>query len=333
MPTPTTIRDVARHAGVSIKTVSRVLNDERYVREETRARVRAAVDALHFHPSLAARSLSGKRSFQIALICDNPNPYYIHEMQRGIRSRAAQDGVRLIVQPYDRGGEDLLDDIGALVNAMRVDGLILTPPVTDRREVLDLLLERGLSLVRVQPGADRALTPATGIDNIGAAKAMTEYLIECGHRRIGFVRGPADFLVSAEREAGYRQALAAADIAFDPCLLGQGDFSPQSGMSAAQGLIDRSASAIFAASDTMAAGVIAEGHRRGLRLPDDLSVAGFDDSALAASIWPPLATVRQPLYDLGWQAADLLLAKAPPEDGWRLLPFEIIERGSVAKPS
>jgi LacI family transcriptional regulator len=129
-----TIRDVAARAGVSIKTVSRVLNDERYVRADTRERVREAMAALSFHPSLAARSLGGRRSFQIGLICDNPNPYYLHELQGGIRDRAAEQGVRLISQPYDRGADDLLPDILALVDQTHVDGLILTPPGPRRRE-------------------------------------------------------------------------------------------------------------------------------------------------------------------------------------------------------
>src|SRR6476646_2053953 len=134
-----TIRDVAEAAGVSIKTVSRVLNDERYVRGVTRTRVQQAVAALGFHPSVAARSLGGKRSFQIGFICDNPNPYYTYEVQTGIRDRLAEAGIRLLAQPYDRGAGNMAQEIHALINATHVDGLILTPPVSDRSDVLDLL--------------------------------------------------------------------------------------------------------------------------------------------------------------------------------------------------
>lgn len=325
----TTIRDVARRAQVSIKTVSRVLNNERYVRADTRQKVQAAVAELAFHPSHAARSLGGRRSFQIGLICDNPNPYYVHELQLGIRDRAVEDGVRLIAQPYDRGAEGLLYEISSLIDATHVDGLILTPPVTDQRSILDHLLERGVKLVRVQPGSQIALTPSVAIDNRAAAQTMTGRLIELGHRRIGFVGGPADYAVSAEREAGYRAALQMSGLTADPALIASGDFSFGAGAAAAAQLIPAGASAIFAASDAMAAGVLGEAHRRGLRLPHDLSVAGFDDSALASSVWPPLTTVRQPLRALGWQAADLLLTDTPDEPR-RLLPFELIERGSTA---
>ena len=326
-----TISDVASEAGVSIKTVSRVLNNERYVREDTRARVSAAVAALDYQPSLAARSLGGRRSFQIGVVYDNPNPYYAHELQGGIRARAAAEGVRLIAQPYDRGAPGLAAQIGALINATQVDGLILTPPVTDRRDVLDLLQARNVRIVRVQPGTEIDRSPATAIDNVAAAHAMTTRLIELGHRRIGFVAGPTDYAVSAERERGFGLAMAEAGLTAPPDLVRRGDFGFGSGMAAAVDLIPAGATAIFAASDAMAAGVLAEGHRRGLSLPRDLSVVGFDDSALASSVWPPLTTVRQPLHDLGWHAADLLLGKGEAE-ALRLLPFEIVERGSTARP-
>lgn len=325
----TTIRDVARHAEVSIKTVSRVLNNERYVRADTRRKVEAAVAELAFHPSHAARSLGGRRSFQVGLICDNPNPYYVHELQLGIRDRAALDGVRMIAQPYDRGAAGLVAEILALIDATHVDGLILTPPVSDQLPVLSALLERKVRIVRVQPGVEIDLTPSVAIDNRAASHLMTRRLLELGHVRIGFVRGPGDYAVSAEREAGYRDALSAAGIDAEEALIAPGDFGLDAGRQAAARLIPAGATAVFAASDAMAAGVLGEAHRRGLDLPRDLSVAGFDDSALASSVWPPLTTVRQPLRQLGWQAADLLLTEAP-DTPRQVLPVELIERGSTA---
>jgi LacI family transcriptional regulator len=325
-----TIRDVAEAANVSIKTVSRVLNDERYVRGDTRARVQAAVAALGFHPSVAARSLGGKRSFQIGFICDNPNPYYTYEVQTGIRDRLAEAGVRLLAQPYDRGADSLAREIHALINATHVDGLILTPPVSDRTDVLDLLALHNVPFVRIQPGKDRAIAPSVSIDNVAAAQAMTARLIALGHRRIGFIGGPNDFAVSAERLAGYKAALDQADIAYREDLAVPGDFGFDAGVAGADALLDKRPTAIFAASDAMAAGVLAEAHRRGLELPADLSVCGFDDSSLASSVWPPLTTVRQPLREIGWQAADLLLADDA-DDAHRLLEFTIIERKSTAR--
>jgi LacI family transcriptional regulator len=326
-----TIKDVSREAGVSIKTVSRVLNNERYVGESTRERVQAAVALLNFRPSTAARSLAGKRSFQIALICDNPSPYYIYEMQSGIRDRCVQDGVRMIAQPYDRDSATLIDDVESLVDATSVDGLILTPPVTDYPAVLDLLARRGVRFVRVSPGGDPALTSSSFIDNAGAAQVMTEHLIALGHRRIGFVKGHPDYATSAHRFAGYTAALAAAGIAQDAALIRGGFFDFASGGLAAEALFDLAdpPSAIFASSDDMAAGVLAAAHKRGLRVPGQVSVAGFDDTALAAVVWPPLTTIRQPTRAMGYQAADLLLMGDDAPNEQREVPFELVVRDST----
>jgi LacI family transcriptional regulator len=330
-----TIKDVSREAGVSIKTVSRVLNKERYVGTQTRERVEAAVAALNFRPSSAARSLAGRRSFQIALICDNPSPYYVYEMQSGIRERCIADGVLMIAQPYDRDSAGLIDEVESLIDAMSVDGLILTPPVTDYPAILDLLERRGVRFVRVSPGTDPARSPATFIDNAGGAEAMTRHLIDQGHRRIGFIAGHPSYATSAQRLSGYRAALRAAGIGFDRALVRQGGYDFASGSAAAAELlaIDRPPSAIFASNDDMAAGALAVAHARGLRLPDDLSVAGFGDDAIANYVWPPLTTVAQPTRRLGWTAADLLLSPGEGEAPNIQLDYHIVIRGSVAGAS
>jgi LacI family transcriptional regulator len=328
-----TIKDVSRLSGVSIKTVSRVLNNERYVGAETRARVQAAVAELKFRPSTAARSLAGRRSFQIALICDNPSPYYVYEMQSGIRDRCVLDGVRMIAQPYDRNATTLLDELESLVDATHVDGLILTPPVSDNPDVLDLLTRRGVRFVRVSPGSDPALGPATFIDNAAAAAVMTTHLLSLGHRRIGFIAGHPSYATSAQRLRGYMHALEAADVAFDPTLVREGSYDFASGAAAAAVLLDlpQPPTAIFASSDDMAAGALTTAHRRGLKVPEQLSVAGFDDTEMAGFVWPPLTTIRQPTRQMAYQAADLLLApvdaEAPAEQ--RELPFELVVREST----
>jgi len=326
-----TIKDVSRSAGVSIKTVSRVLNNEKYVGADTRARVEAAVAALNFRPSAAARSLAGKRSWQIALICDNPSPYYVYEMQSGIRDRCAQDGVRMIAQPYDRDSATLLDDVESLVDATHVDGLILTPPVTDYQQVLDLLQRRGVRFVRISPGTQPDLTPSSFLDNEAAAIAMTRHLIGLGHRRIGFVVGHKSYATSAQRLAGYMRALQEAGIELDLGLVRQGGYDFASGSAAGEELLalDQPPSAIFASSDDMAAGVLAVAHRRGVIVPDALSVAGFGDDALAGYVWPPLTTIRQPTRRMGYEAADMLLSGEAETVERREVPFELIVRGST----
>ncbi len=329
-----TIKDVSREAGVSIKTVSRVLNNERYVSATARDRVEAAVAALNFRPSSAARSLAGGRSFQIALICDNPSPYYIYEMQSGIRDRCEADGIRMIAQPYDRASGRLIDELESLIDATSVDGIILTPPVTDFPAALALLERRGVRYVRVSPGTQTDLTPSTFIDNAGAAAAMTAHLMALGHRRIGFVTGDKSYATSGQRREGYLAALARAGIAADETLIRQGSYDFPSGSIAAEALLalDRPPTAIFASSDDMAAGVLAAAHARGLRLPADLSVAGFGDDALAGFVWPPLTTIRQPTRDLAWNAADLLLAGDPSCHERREIPYGLVIRGSTAPP-
>lgn len=327
-----TIKDVSREAGVSIKTVSRVLNNEKYVGPETRARVAAVVARLNFRPSVAARALAGKRSFQIALICDNPSPYYVYEMQSGIRDRCEIDGVRMIAQPYDRESPNLIDEIESLVEATSVDGLILTPPVTDYPAVLDLLKRRKVRFVRVSPGTDVTLTSSTFIDNEAAAAAMTRHLIALGHRRIGFIAGHKSYATSAQRMSGYINALRDAGINLDLGLVRQGNYDFASGSAQGDALLSlaRPPTAIFASSDDMAAGVLTAAHRRGVHVPDDLSVAGFDDTALAGYVWPPLTTIHQPTRDMAHAAADLLLADADSPIERREVPFELIIRGSTA---
>lgn len=326
-----TIKDVSQAAGVSIKTVSRVLNNERYVGADTRERVQQAVAALNFRPSAAARTLAGRRSWQIALICDNPNPYYVYEMQSGIRDRCEVDGVRMIAQPYDRESPRLLEDIEALVDGSGVDGLILTPPVTDHPLVLELLAKLGVRFVRVSPGTRAGLVSSTFIDNAAAAAAMTRHLFEFGHRRIAFVAGHRSYATSGQRMTGYLRALQEAGIAIDLALVRQGDFDFESGAQACESLlaVDDPPTAIFASSDTMAAGAVQAAHRLGVAVPGRLSIAGFDDTALAGFTWPPLTTIRQPIRDLAYQAADLLLAGEPDAVEARELPFKLIVRQST----
>ncbi|MEN3749106.1 LacI family DNA-binding transcriptional regulator [Sphingomonas sp. HF-S3] len=321
---------MSRLAGVSIKTVSRVLNREKRVAEATRAKVNAAVASLNYRPNVAARTLAGHRSFQIALACDNPSPYYVYEMQSGIRDRCQMDGVRMIAQPYDHDSERLLDDIESLVDASGVDGLILTPPATDYPEVLALMARRNVRFVRVSPGTDLDLTASVFIDNVGAATAMTRHLLALGHRRIGFISGHASYATSTQRLEGYRSALDDADIAFDPLLVRPGDYDFASGADATEALLALRdpPSAIFAANDDMAAGALSVAHRRGLSVPAQLSIAGFGDDAVSRFVWPPLTTIRQPTRTLGYQAADLLLAGEFKIER-REVPFELVRREST----
>ncbi len=325
-----TINDVSRLAGVSIKTVSRVLNKERYVSDETRQKVEAAAAQLGYRPSFAARALAGAKSFQIALIYDNPNPYYAQSLQAGVRARCAEAGYRMIAQPSDADHPDVVNEIMSLIDQAQLDGVILTPPFTEHRAVCDALIARGVPLAAVSPAVPHAHMAAAFIDQEAAARDMTANLITMGHRRIGFIKGPDRFATSARRLAGYCAALEAANIAYDPALVAEGQYDFASGSQAADSLLALAnpPSAIFASSDDMAAGVLAAAHQRGIALPGGLSVAGFDDTDLASVVWPPLTTIRQPVRELGYCATQLLLSGTIEH---RQLDHQLIERASVVR--
>lgn len=324
-----TIKDVALASGVSIKTVSRVLNKQPKVSDSARKSVQQAIEKLNFRPSAAARSLVGHRTFQIALACDNPSPFYVHEMQAGIHERCRQDGVRMIAQPYDHRAEGLIEEIASLIDTTGIDGLILTPPISDRQDILDLLARREVSYVRVTPSG-MVETSAVFIDNQAAAKVMTRHLLALGHQRIGFVMGHPSYAGSVARHAGYVAALVESGRTPDPKLVREGGYDFASGAAAAEALLALAdaPTAIFASNDEMAAGVLSVAHRRGMAVPGALSVAGFGDDALASFVWPPLTTIRQPTRQMGFQAADLLLAPAQ-DKASREVPFELIRREST----
>lgn len=328
-----TIKDVSRVAGVSIKTVSRVLNKERYVREDTRKKVEEAVAALNFSPSLAARTLAGNRSFQIALIYDNHSPYYIHQIQEGVWARCREEGVRMLAQPVDVASETLAQEVGGLIDETHVDGVILSSPVTDAPPALAELERRNIRFVRISPGTNHAMTSSVYMDDVQAADDMTTHLVNLGHRRIGFVIGHPNHMASDQRHFGYRKALDRAGIDYEPALVHPGEFDFASGMRAADAFLKlgKPPTAIFASNDDMAAGVLAHAHGLGLDVPQDLSVAGFDDTELASLVWPPLTTIRQPTRDLAYAAASLLFDKKGGAIHSRL-QHELIVRASTAKP-
>jgi LacI family transcriptional regulator len=323
------IRDVSARAGVSVKTVSRVLNDHPYVSQDTREKVEAAIRELDFRPSVAARILAGTKSAQIALIYDNHSPYYINQIQAGCWARCHQDGVRLLGQPVDVDDPDVGDQVRGLVSETHVDGIILSSPVTDCDPVLRALEQLGTPFVRISPGTNHAMTSSVFMDDAQAADDMTTHLINMGHRRIGFIKGHPNHMASDERLFGYRRALDRAGLPFEPQLIADGLFDFASGYAACQQFLSmpRRPTAIFAANDDMAAGVLAAAHRAGFDLPRDLSVAGFDDTMLARMVWPALTTIRQPVFALAHTATDLLLTGQNLVH--RRLQHDLVERDSV----
>jgi LacI family transcriptional regulator len=304
MPTMT---DVSEHAGVSMKTVSRVLNKEAHVRPAVRERVEAAVKALGYRPNLAARQLAGSRSFIIGYPFNNPSAAYITDVLMGAAAACRDRGYHLVSEPVDLGA-DALPVIERLITALRPDGIILTPPLGDMQDVIDLIAAFDVPLVRIA-GAPGAYGQTITMDECGISAEMVRHLIAEGHRRIGFIRPHPGHIVSQGRLAGYLQALMAAGILADEALIQQGRFDVDSGAAAAGILLDLAdpPTAIFAANDDMALGVLRVAHERGLAIPEQIAIAGFDDSPASRLAWPPLTTVRQPMRLLGESAAALLL--------------------------
>ncbi len=331
-----TIHDVARAAGVAIKTVSRVLNDEPNVRPETRARVLAAAEMLHFQPSLSARSLAGRRSYLIGLVYENPSANYLVDLQHGAMARCRQGKFRLFVHPCSGRDAELTRDVLGLIDQTHVDGLIVAPPLSESAHLIAALDERKLPFVRIAPKDIDHASPYVDMDDEGAAREMTEHLIGIGHRRIGFISGHPTHFASDRRMMGYRAALERHHIAYDPELVQQGYFTFESGLEAARGLLalPDPPTAIFASNDDMAAGVLLAAHELAVPVPQRLSVAGFDDTYIARVVWPRLTTVHQPTYDLAFSATDLLLQFL--KNGAALhsarLPHKLILRESTAPP-
>jgi LacI family transcriptional regulator len=329
-----TIDDVAKAAGVAIKTVSRVLNDEPNVREETRARVLAAVEALHYFPSLSARSLAGRRSYLLGLVYENPSANYIVDIQHGAMARCRQEKFRLFVHQCSGRDAELIRDVIGLVDQTHVDGLVVPAPLSQSIDLIRALDRRKLPFVRISPSDIDHRSPSVDMDDEGAAREMTEHLIELGHTRIGFITGHPTHHASALRMDGYRAALQAHGILYEPAYIKQGHFVFESGVGAGRELLalPKPPTAIFASNDDMAAGVLMAAHELGLQVPSQLSVAGYDDTYIARITWPRLTTVHQPSYDMAWSATDLLLQALKNGEGARTsrLAHRLIVRESTA---
>jgi LacI family transcriptional regulator len=304
-----TINDVARNAGVSIKTVSRVFNNEPNVRPATRDRVVAAAGALGYRPNLSARRLAANRTFVIGMLYDNPKaPDYVADVQYGALGVCRARGFDLLIHPCDGQSPTLVDEILDLHQQATVDGFVVLQPVSDQQKLNQALLDHGIVSVRVSQRAFDGL-PRISVCDQEAADEMTEHLVELGHRRIGFIMGHPDHGSSHDRLAGYRSALERHGIEFDETLVEHGLYDYESGYACAQRMLDLRPrpTAIFASNDHMAMATLTAAHERRLEIPHDLSVAGFDDTAFAGFAWPPLTTVRQPVVEVAKLATSLLL--------------------------
>jgi LacI family transcriptional regulator len=301
-----TMNEVAKEAGVSAMTVSRVLSGDAKVRDETQSRVRLAIRELGYSPNIAARNLARAATLHVGLLYSNPSGGYLNEFLMGALSLSGRTGCNLVVEKCSVRGErraisKLLDD--------GVAGVILPPPLSESKTALDSLVAAGLPFVRVATGRPDPNGISVCINNAEAAATMTRHLVSLGHRKVGFIIGASNQSASQERYGGFLAALREAGIQPRPDWVMQGDFSYRSGLLAAEQMLssrDRP-SAIFASNDDMAAGAVAVAHRLNIAVPLGLTVAGFDDTPLATTIWPTLSTIRQPIAAMSRKALELLL--------------------------
>ncbi len=333
-----TITDVARRAGVSMKTVSRVLNAEPHVRQEVREKVLRIARELRYRPKVSARSLAGARSYQVGFVLSYVSPYVLHAQLGALRA-CREHGFHLVVEQIESASPDLASEMEALANGLAVDGIILLPTVCDNYVVLDALDDAGIPYVRVAPATARERSASIEVDDEGAARIITDHLLDLGHRRIALIQGPPGHIASVRRLEGFRKALAARGLEPDPALLQEGAFFYRSGLEAADRLLalPEPPTAIFATNDEMALGVLAKAQSKGLSIPRDISIAGFDDITSASMVWPGLTTMRQPMADMAAAAAEIIISgagKTPPEERAepRRFDCELVVRGSTAPP-
>jgi LacI family transcriptional regulator len=336
-----TIHDVARRAGVSPMTVSRVVNGGKNVRDATREAVLSAVKDLQYAPNPAARSLAGAGGARVGLLYSNPSASYLSELLVGALDESSRKGALLMLEKCE------LSDPAVERAAVRkliqggVAGVILPAPLCESQTIRAELRDADMPMIALATGLFRSDLSCVRIDEFAAAHEMTRYLLDMGHRRIGFIKGHPDHTSTGQRQMGFETAMRESGCKIDQTLIAQGYFSYRSGLDAAEELLalDKLPTAIFASNDDMAAAVVSVAHRKGLDVPKDLSVVGFDDTATASTVWPELTTVRQPIAAMAAIALDLIVVdiqkrkaggETKPQD--HLAKHKLIVRQSAVAP-
>ena len=329
-----TIRDVARRAGVSISTVSRVLNDTTAVQEDKRRSVLEAVEALGYSPNPAARSLLGKKTGGIGVLLPYVSGEFFAELLNGFDEAAQDSGCFLVISTSHRHR----DEFNAAIRAMdkRVDGLIIMAPELEAEGVASIL-NSGRVVSFINTSVEEGTADVLNFDNFGGAFALTRHLLGLGHRRIALVEGPLGAWDAQERLRGYRAAMAEKGIDDTASLEFEGEYTPAAGYAATGAILETvpRPTAIIAANDDCAAGVLSALSRAGIRMPDEMAVAGFDGITSAGYMLPPLTTVRVPIREIGSQSIRRLIARLGAEEGTtvarhEVVPVELVVRKSTA---
>lgn len=331
-----TISEVAEKAGVSIKTVSRVMNGYTHVSQKTRQKVEDAMSALDYAPSAIARQMRTGDTQSIGMLFGFPSSGYQSEFNHSMLRACAEVGRYLAVELFDEKSQPWTDQVESFLERTKVRSLVLLPPMCDSTALHKVLRERGIHFVLISPSRVVSGASSVQMDDRLAAAEITNHLISLGHKRIGHIAGHEDHIVTTLRRLGYQDAMSAAGLASDdPALIAEGRFRFKQALDEAQLMLEQPdrPTAIFAANDQMAVAVIMAAHKLGLRVPEDLSVVGYDDTPMAQLIWPMLTTIAQP-YDEIARAAVQVLQTANGPTGVApssiVLPHKLVIRDSAS---
>ncbi|MDC0147603.1 LacI family transcriptional regulator [Alphaproteobacteria bacterium] len=304
-----TIQDIAKRAGVSIKTVSRVFNNSPNVRQQKRDLVLGVARELGYRPNISARQLASKRSFVLIHFYDNPNMDYLSGIYDGMRQACADYGYYAVAERLTLKNNSYKESLLDYLSRTPVDGVILSPPISDDKTILREIEKRDLPCSLISPGVKKRNCINVFIDEKAAGQKMTEFLIDRGHTQLAFISGLDSHTASSQREAGFWSAVDAHGLNRKNMLRIGGDFSMQSGFKAFETLAKtkNKVTGVFAANDEMAIGTIIGALRDGKKVPEDMSVVGFDDSAFARAMWPPITSLAQPIEEMAKLSAQKLI--------------------------
>ncbi|WP_108811813.1 substrate-binding domain-containing protein [Sphingorhabdus sp. Alg231-15] len=340
-----TIKHVAADAGVSLQTVSRVINDEPNVRPAMKNKVQASIDKLGYVPSIAAQRMSGSRSYLILALNDRERTIadwqarqgsdWVDQMLLGGMLKCAELGYRLILELVDTRNEHVERELKAAIAALQPDGVILTPPHSDNPLITELLSTHNIPFAQIG-SAERGGGIPLKMGDEGAAEMATRFLINLGHKQIGFVTGPGSYKLSSWRKNGWKNEMAKAGLSIEG-LCAEGDFSYASGVSAARTLLslEPRPTAILASNDHMAIAAMEHAHEIGLSVPEDLSIVSFDNSPMTRFTRPALTAIDQPVAETASRAVEMIVAAKRGEKsaaGPTIVEAGFVERESTAPP-
>jgi LacI family transcriptional regulator len=331
---------VADYAGVSPMSVSNVING-RSVRPATREAVLRAIAALNYKPNAAARALASASTMKVGLLYSSPDSAFVSALLVGALDAGSRCGAQILLRRVPASDfASVAQALRALIDEDGANALLLPAPHCETVSGTGLVEELNVPIVALCPGSELSDLTSVRVDDFKAAFDMTMHLIGLGHRRIGFIRAAQNHIVSKTRFAGYTQALEQNGISTDAALVVDGDLTFETGLGATEALLGlpEPPSAIFASNDDTAAAVMSVAHRRNLRVPEQLSIAGFDDSPISRKVWPQITTIRQPIVDMTSRAVELLAGQFNENAGNAerqtvLADFALLVRGSTASPA